>query len=84
MSSCHRRSAIQVIQPWMGDRLMGLCSSSKETAEQLLVSGVVSHREELIQCIAPRTHYAIMNDVNAPRAGPVGPLQGAKVAAQDV
>jgi hypothetical protein len=29
---------------------------SKEKAEQLLATGVVSHREELIQCIALHPH----------------------------
>jgi hypothetical protein len=38
-----------------------------------LASGVVSHREELIQCIAPHTHCGVLEGrtyaVNAPWAG---------------
>jgi hypothetical protein len=59
---------------------------SKETAEQLLASGVVSHREELIQCIALHMHCGSWQDVRMLRAHHEWgwPLQGARARRKTV
>jgi hypothetical protein len=62
---------------------------SKKTAEQLLASGVVSHREELIQCIALHTHCGVLagrtHGENAPspelNSAGLNPAMGASIAA---
>jgi hypothetical protein len=54
-------SSIGTVSTWMGDHLMCLwfCYLHGKKADQLLATGVESHQEELIQCIALHSQWRV-------------------------